>query len=86
MTLRMTHSCGEVNQVSWLLVVVYCTFYILSVTVAHKIYGVPQTINSANYVFFLAYEKLFALRNHATASPSKEVEGMVTGMSIVLFI
>jgi hypothetical protein len=30
--------------------------------VAHKIYGVPQTINSANYVYFLAYKELFALR------------------------
>lgn len=26
--------------------------------VAHKIYGVPQTINSANYVYFLAYQEL----------------------------
>ncbi|KAG6917241.1 hypothetical protein DXG01_003273 [Tephrocybe rancida] len=31
--------------------------------VAHKIYGVPQTINTANYVFFLAYQELFALRS-----------------------
>lgn len=27
-------------------------------TVAHKIYGIPQTINSANYVYFLAYQEL----------------------------
>ncbi|EJF56170.1 terpenoid synthase [Dichomitus squalens] len=33
------------------------------VPVAHKIYGVPQTINSANYVYFLAYQELFALRS-----------------------
>ncbi|CAG7846589.1 Geranylgeranyl pyrophosphate synthase Short=GGPP synthase; Short=GGPPSase; AltName: Full=(2E,6E)-farnesyl diphosphate synthase; AltName: Full=Dimethylallyltranstransferase; AltName: Full=Farnesyl diphosphate synthase; AltName: Full=Farnesyltranstransferase; AltName: Full=Geranylgeranyl diphosphate synthase; AltName: Full=Geranyltranstransferase [Serendipita indica DSM 11827] len=32
------------------------------IPVAHKIYGVPQTINSANYVYFLAYKELFALR------------------------
>ncbi|KAG8838218.1 geranylgeranyl pyrophosphate synthetase [Serendipita sp. 411] len=31
--------------------------------VAHKIYGIPQTINSANYVYFLAYKQLFALRD-----------------------
>ncbi|KAH9925948.1 terpenoid synthase [Epithele typhae] len=31
--------------------------------VAHKIYGVPQTINSANYVYFKAYQELFALRS-----------------------
>lgn len=28
----------------------------------HKIYGIPQTINSANYVYFLAYQELFKLR------------------------
>ncbi|KAI8978209.1 terpenoid synthase [Trametes punicea] len=33
------------------------------VPVAHKIYGVPQTINSANYVYFLAYQELFTLRS-----------------------
>ncbi|GAA5835261.1 hypothetical protein JCM5353_003211 [Sporobolomyces roseus] len=26
--------------------------------VAHKIYGIPQTINSANYVYFLAFQEL----------------------------
>ncbi|KZV67411.1 terpenoid synthase [Peniophora sp. CONT] len=31
--------------------------------VAHKIYGVPQTINCANYVYFLAYRELFSLRS-----------------------
>jgi len=38
------------------------------VPVAHKIYGVPQTINSANYVYFLAYQELFNLRDciHST--------------------
>ncbi|KAH8103550.1 isoprenoid synthase domain-containing protein [Cristinia sonorae] len=35
------------------------------VPVSHKIYGIPQTINSANYVYFLAYQELFALRNDA---------------------
>jgi geranylgeranyl diphosphate synthase, type III len=30
--------------------------------VTHKIYGVPQTINTANYVYFLAYQELSALR------------------------
>lgn len=29
--------------------------------VAHKIYGIPATINCANYVYFLALEKLSAL-------------------------
>ncbi|KAF8327507.1 isoprenoid synthase domain-containing protein [Amanita rubescens] len=35
--------------------------------VAHRIYGIPQTINAANYVYFLAYQELFALRNDASA-------------------
>ncbi|KAL7413424.1 GGDP synthase [Mrakia frigida] len=30
--------------------------------VAHLIFGVPQTINTANYVYFLAYQELFKLR------------------------
>lgn len=34
--------------------------------VAHKIYGVPQTINSANYVYFLALQELSALRSAET--------------------
>jgi len=39
--------------------------------VAHKIYGVPQTINSANYVYFLAMNELFQLeseRHHTDRS------------------
>ncbi|PLW13229.1 hypothetical protein PCANC_18015 [Puccinia coronata f. sp. avenae] len=32
------------------------------IPVAHKIYGIPQTINSANYVYFLAYQELSVLQ------------------------
>ncbi|KII95524.1 hypothetical protein PLICRDRAFT_73386, partial [Plicaturopsis crispa FD-325 SS-3] len=39
------------------------------VPVVHKIYGVPQTINSANYVYFLAYEELSALRREIPDAP-----------------
>ena len=35
----------------------------LPTPVAHKIYGVPQTINSANYVYFLALRELSKLSN-----------------------
>ena len=35
--------------------------------VAHKIYGIAQTINTANYVYFLAYQELFALRRDMSA-------------------
>ncbi|KAI0077209.1 terpenoid synthase [Panus rudis PR-1116 ss-1] len=38
------------------------------VPAAHKIYGIPQTINSANYVYFLAYQELFSLRANVLAS------------------
>ncbi|KAI0937774.1 hypothetical protein AcW1_003846 [Taiwanofungus camphoratus] len=33
------------------------------VPASHKIYGIPQTINSANYAYFLAYQELFTLRS-----------------------
>ncbi|KIK96347.1 hypothetical protein PAXRUDRAFT_826060 [Paxillus rubicundulus Ve08.2h10] len=32
--------------------------------VAHKIYGVPQTINTANYVYFLAYQEVSKIQLH----------------------
>jgi len=32
------------------------------IPVAHKIYGVPQTINTANYVYFLAMQELYRFR------------------------
>ncbi|PWN53149.1 terpenoid synthase [Violaceomyces palustris] len=31
------------------------------IPVAHKIYGVPQTINTANYVYFLVFSEIFAM-------------------------
>lgn len=33
--------------------------------VAHKIYGIPQTINTANYIYFKAYQRLGSLQPHA---------------------
>ena len=54
--------------------------------VAHKIYGVPQTINSANYVYFLAFQELFRLKDllkedkEAPASKQPDLlDRMVTG-------
>ena len=35
------------------------------IPVAHSIYGVPTTINSANYVYFLALERCHQLGNPA---------------------
>ncbi|KAF9461847.1 isoprenoid synthase domain-containing protein [Collybia nuda] len=47
--------------------------------VAHKIYGIPQTVNTANYVYFLAYKELFALRDRAAeTAPEKDLDAIVT--------
>ncbi|KAL5504497.1 hypothetical protein ACEPAH_7158 [Sanghuangporus vaninii] len=43
------------------------------IPVAHKIYGVPQTINCANYMYFQAYRELFRLRDTETAAIDKIV-------------
>ena len=52
--------------------------------VAHTIYGTPQTINTANYVYFLAMQELLGLRspaNRKKKGKEKEVDVMrvVTG-------
>ena len=60
---------------------------------SHKIYGIPQTINSANYAYFLAYQQLFALRNDmqtqadSTDRPKRlindtELDKIVTGLCL----
>lgn len=38
--------------------------------VAHTVYGVPQTINTANYVYFLAMQDLVALKSSASRAAS----------------
>ncbi|KAF9265923.1 farnesyltranstransferase [Marasmius fiardii PR-910] len=38
--------------------------------VAHKIYGVPQTINTGNYVYFLAFRELRKLYHSSSESDS----------------
>ena len=60
----------------------YCQVRILA---AHKIYGIPQTINTANYVYFLAYQELLTLRNSPrTSAPRKDLDASVTGMSCII--
>ncbi|KAF5354812.1 hypothetical protein D9756_005631 [Leucocoprinus leucothites] len=44
--------------------------------VAYKIYGIPQTVNSANYVYFLAFQELFALRRNS--SKTSDLDAIVT--------
>ncbi|KAB5592782.1 hypothetical protein CTheo_3766 [Ceratobasidium theobromae] len=46
--------------------------------VAHKIYGIPQTINTANYVYFLAYKELFKLRDWDASNQTKDLDKVVT--------
>jgi geranylgeranyl diphosphate synthase type 3 len=60
---------------------------LFSLLVAHKIYGVPQTINSANYVYFLAFQELFKLRDllkadEKVAARAQNLEQVVTGVPI----
>lgn len=57
------------------------------IPVAHKVYGVPQTINSANYVYFLAMQQLhaFNLRPDGTEKSSgldQEITGQLLPNSI----
>lgn len=47
--------------------------------VAHKVYGIPQTINTAYYVSFLAYKDVLQSLKHTTNAPSKDLETILTG-------
>ncbi|KIY43372.1 terpenoid synthase [Fistulina hepatica ATCC 64428] len=50
--------------------------------VAHRIYGVAQTINAANYTYFIAFRELTALRhirNDAVQSKYVDLDDLVTG-------
>jgi len=48
--------------------------------VAHAIFGVPQTINTANYVYFLAFDQLLKLRpNDGKGGKGGDMVAMVTG-------
>ncbi|EJD49068.1 terpenoid synthase [Auricularia subglabra TFB-10046 SS5] len=52
------------------------------VPVAHKIYGIPQAINSANYVYFLAFKEIFDLRDQLKAENggnAPELDKLVNG-------
>jgi geranylgeranyl diphosphate synthase type 3 len=52
--------------------------------VAHKIYGVPQTINSANYVYFLAYQELLTLSGPNSVPSQTELISIITCASCAL--
>lgn len=36
------------------------------IPVAHKVYGIPQTINTANYVYFLVFSQISAMNGQGT--------------------
>ncbi|KAJ9474638.1 Geranylgeranyl pyrophosphate synthase [Pseudozyma hubeiensis] len=38
------------------------------IPVAHKIYGVPQTINTANYVYFLVFSEIFRMNEDSIST------------------
>jgi geranylgeranyl pyrophosphate synthase len=44
-----------------------CSLQRVSTIVAHRVFGIPQTINSANYVYFLAYEEVLRIGRLAHA-------------------
>jgi geranylgeranyl diphosphate synthase, type III len=52
---------------------------------AHTIFGVPQTINSANYVYFLALEEVKRLGDAATDIYTTEMINLHRGQGIELF-
>ncbi|KAF7377699.1 hypothetical protein MSAN_00192900 [Mycena sanguinolenta] len=49
--------------------------------VAHKIYGIPQTINSANYVYFLAFQELRALSGPDAVPSQTDLISIITSAS-----
>jgi geranylgeranyl diphosphate synthase type 3 len=54
--------------------------------VAHNIFGVPQTINSANYIYFLALQELQKLHNPAIISIfADELVNLHRGQGMDLF-
>ncbi|KAI8336833.1 geranylgeranyl pyrophosphate synthase [Chlamydoabsidia padenii] len=57
-----------------------------SVPVAHHIYGVPQTINCANYVYFLALQHILQLNNPLMVTIyTEELLHLHQGQGIELF-
>ncbi|KAL3432227.1 isoprenoid synthase domain-containing protein [Aspergillus tetrazonus] len=54
---------------------------------AHEVFGIAQTINSANYVYFLAQDQLFRLRNwpQAISVFNEEMVNLHCGQGMELF-
>ena len=57
-----------------------------AVPVAHHIFGVPQTINSANYVYFMALQELLKLNQpHMVSVYAEELINLHRGQGTELF-
>lgn len=82
MTLRMIRVCEEAALVRNISPSTQ-PLQLDRIAVAHKIYGIPQTINTGNYVYFLAYKELSSLRCQAERglTPDKDLDGIVTSKS-----
>ncbi len=52
---------GWAYNVTWAYTTYTCTIWYCPNSVAHSVYGVAQTINSASYMYFLALDKILAL-------------------------
>ncbi|KAJ6504246.1 isoprenoid synthase domain-containing protein [Mycena vitilis] len=52
--------------------------------VAHKIYGIPQTINTANYVYFLAFQELLTLSGPESVPSHTQLMSIITSELISL--
>ena len=53
--------------------------FLICIPVAHKVYGIPQMINSANYVYFLTCQELFGLCSAEISTPPwKPLDALVT--------
>jgi hypothetical protein len=78
MTLKTTPISVEDNQVSCLLnhYVFVCPTDFL---VAHKIYGIPLTINCATYTYCLAYQEVIALRRISGSAKAGNLDTLMTG-------
>ena len=54
--------------------------------VAHKIYGIPQTINTANYVYFLAFQELRSLSGPDAVPSQTDLISIITCASVALTV
>ena len=55
------------------------------IPVAHAVYGVPQTINTANYVYFLAMQELLSLKADCMRTVTDELLELHRGQGLDLF-